>query len=411
MPNHRVVVTGLGAVTPLGNNVRQSWAGLIEGRCAIAPMQSVDHSSLRFHNGAEVRGFNPHDHFDTKHARNLDRFTQFAVVAAREAVGDASIEWSRELRGRTAVIVGSGVGGQLTEDDAYCDLYAHKRDRVPPLTIPKAMISAAASQIAMDMEVMGPSFTVASACSSSSHALGTAFMLVRQGIASMAITGGTESPFAFGLLKAWEALRVISPETCRPFSTRRQGMVLGEGAAVLVLEPLELAVARGAHIYAEILGFGMSSDAHHITQINPEGPAKAMTEALCDAGISPSEVGYINAHGTGTKLNDPVEVQAIRAAFGCHAERLAVSSTKSMHGHALGATGAIEAMATVLALHEGVLPPTANLDEVDPECNLDIIANEARQVQARVALSNTFAFGGQNATLVIARHPFERRRN
>lgn len=411
MPNHRVAVTGLGAVTPLGNDARQSWAGLIQGRCAIGPMQSVDHSKLRFHNGAEVRGFDPHQHFDAKHAKNLDRFTQMAVVAAREAVADAAIEWSRDLRGRTAVIVGSGVGGQATADDAYRDLYAEKRDRVPPLTIPKAMISAAASQIAMDLEVMGPSFTVASACSSSTHALGTAFLLVRQGIASMAVTGGTESPFAFGLLKAWEALRVISPETCRPFSTKRQGMVLGEGAAILILEPLELALARGAHIYAEILGFGMSSDAHHITQINPEGPAKAMSEALRDAGISPTEVGYINAHGTGTKLNDPVEVQAIRMAFGCHAERLAVSSTKSMHGHALGATGAIEALATVLALHEGVLPPTANLDEIDPQCNLDIIANQCREARVNVALSNTFAFGGQNATLVMARYPFERREN
>jgi len=251
--------------------------------------------------------------------------------------------------------------------------------------------------------ITGPSYTISTACASSTHALGQAFWLVRHGLAELAVTGGSEAPFSLGNLKAWEAMRVVSPDTCRPFSKDRRGMILGEGAAMLVLEPLEAALARGAHVYAEIVGFGMSADAHHITQPSVEGPARAMRAALEDARIQPDQVGYINAHGTGTLANDPTETKAIRLVFGAHTERIAVSSTKSMHGHSLGASGAIEAVATALALERALLPPTANFTQPDPACDLDVVPNAARPAQVDYALSNSFAFGGLNAVVALRR--------
>jgi nodulation protein E len=272
---------------------------------------------------------------------------------------------------------------------------------VHPLTIPKTMANAGASHISMEFGLTGPGFTISTACSSAGHAIGQAFWMVRGGAADLAIAGGSEAPFSFGLLKAWEAMRVVSPDTCRPFSKDRRGMILGEGAAMFVLEPLEAARARGARIHAELVGFGMSSDAAHITQPSAEGAMRAMRAALRDAGIAPEQVGYINAHGTGTVANDAAETAAIRAAFGAHADRLAVSSTKSMHGHALGAAAALECLAAVLALRDGVLPPTANFNEPDPACDLDVIPNHARAAQVECALSNSFAFGGLNAVLAL----------
>jgi len=272
---------------------------------------------------------------------------------------------------------------------------------VHPLTIPKTMANAGASHISMEFGITGPSYTISTACSSASHAIGQAFWMVRSGMAPLAITGGSEAPFSFGILKAWEALRVVSPDTCRPFSKDRSGMVLGEGAAMLVLEPFEAARARGARIHAEIVGFGMSSDASHITQPSADGAARAMRAALCDAHITPEAVAYINAHGTGTQANDPTETAAIRSVFGSHAGRLAVSSTKSMHGHALGAAGALEAVAAILALRDGFLPPTANFNTPDPECDLDVIPNVSRQADFDYAMSNSFAFGGLNAVLAF----------
>jgi nodulation protein E len=274
-------------------------------------------------------------------------------------------------------------------------------NRVHPLTIPKTMANAGASHISMEFGITGPSYTISTACSSASHAIGQAFWMVRTGAAPLAITGGSEAPFSFGILKAWEALRVVSPGTCRPFSKDRNGMVLGEGGAMLVLEPLEAARARGARIHAEIVGFGMSSDACHITQPSADGAARAMRSAICDGRLLPESIGYINAHGTGTQANDPTETSAIRAVFGAHANRLAVSSTKSMHGHALGAAGALEALAAILALRDGFLPPTANYNEPDPACDLDVVPNSARKAQIEYALSNSFAFGGLNAVLVF----------
>lgn len=399
----RVVITGIGVISALGHNSTQFWARLSAGASGIGPIQSVDCSQFRFRNGAEVPDFRPQDHFDEREIDFLDRFAQFAVVAAREAVRDAAVEWDAGLRRRTAVVTGSCVGGQTTEDAAFAEVYRDGRSRVHPMTIPRIMANAGASQISLELGVTGPVFTVSTACSSANHAIGQAFWMVRDGVADLAIAGGSEAPFSFGNLKAWEALRVVSPDTCRPFSKGRRGMILGEGAAMAVLEPLEAARARGARIYAELVGFGMSSDAYHITQPSVEGPVQAMKAALEDAGLKPEAVGYINAHGTGTQANDPTETAAIRAVFGAHADRLAVSSTKSLHGHTLGAAGAIEAVATVLALRHGLLPPTANFLEPDPDCDLDVVPNQARRAEVEYALSNSFAFGGLNAVLAFRR--------
>jgi nodulation protein E len=398
---HRVAVTGLGVISAIGNSSGEFWQSLQQGRSGIGPLQAVDPALLRFSNGAEVRNFTPSEHFDEKEISLLDRFAQFGVIAAREAIAAAGIQWTLELRESTAIVTGSCSGGQTTEDDGFVNLYRNNNPRVNPFTIPRTMENAAASRISLETGVVGPTYTISTACSSSNHAIGQAFWMVRSGAVSMAITGGSEAVFSFGFLKAWEAMRVVSPDTCRPFSKDRRGLILGEGAAMLVLEPLDAARARGATVLGEIVGFGMSSDAFHITQPSPDGAARAMRCALADAGIQPTAIGYINTHGTGTLANDATETTAIRQVFGAHADRLAVSSTKSMHGHTLGAAGAIEAAATLLALHHGILPPTANFTETDPACDLDVIPNIARPAPSEFALSNSFAFGGLNAVLAF----------
>ena len=401
MSPRRVAVTGMGVVSALGEGTAAFSKALRAGRCGIAPLQSVDASKLRFQNGAEVRGFDALKHFDAGRADQLDRFAQFAVVAAREAIRQSGVELTAQLRETSAIICGSCLGGQSTQDAGFVELYQNALNRVHPLTIPRTMANAGASHISIEFGIVGPTYAISTACSSANHAIGQAFRMVRNGEVEMAIAGGSEAPFSFGLLKAWEAMRVVSPDTCRPFCKDRRGMILGEGGAMLVLEPFDSAQARGARIYAEICGFGMSSDAHHLTQPSAEGAARAMRGALADAEMAPGQVGYINAHGTATAGNDPTETRAIHAVFGEHAARLAVSSTKSMHGHALGAAGAIEAVATVLALHEGFLPPTANFTEADPECDLDYLPNSSRAIQVECALSNSFAFGGLNAVLAF----------
>ena len=397
----RVAITGMGAICALGRNVREVAASLCQGRPGIGLIESADCSQLRFQNGAEVRGYHHQPYFEDRRADFLDRFAQFAVIAAREAVACASVEWTPELRERAAIITGSCVGGQSTEDVGFHEVYKLGHNRVHPLTIPKTMANAGASHISMEFGITGPSYTISTACSSAAHAIGQAYWMIRGGSTDLAITGGSEAPFSFGILKAWEAMRVVSPETCRPFSRDRRGMILGEGAAMFVLEPLEAARARGAAVHAEIVGFGMSADANHITQPSAEGAARAMRAALRDAAIAPEQIGYVNAHGTATPANDATETAAIRAVFGAHTDRLAVSSTKSMHGHALGASAALECLATALALRDGVLPPTANFTELDPECDLDVIPNQARPAEVEYALSNSFAFGGLNAVLVL----------
>jgi len=397
----RVAITGMGAISALGRNTTEFAAALLAGQGGIAPVESADMTGIRFQNGAEVKQYTHTPYFEDRQADFIDRFAQFAVIAAREAVAGAHIEWTPELRETAAIITGSCVGGQATEDLGFVEIYKLDHNRVHPLTIPKTMANAGASHISIEFGITGPAFTISTACSSAGHAIGQAYRMVRDGDTDLAITGGSEAPFSRGILKAWEAMRVVSPDTCRPFSKDRRGMILGEGGAMFVLEPLEAAEARGAHIYAELVGFGMSSDACHITQPSKEGAARAMRAALRSAGLAPEQIGYINAHGTATPANDPTETAAIRQVFGAHAYRLAISSTKSMHGHTLGAAGAIECLATAIALGTGTLPPTANYSEPDPECDLDIVPNTARKQQVEYALSNSFAFGGLNAVLVL----------
>jgi nodulation protein E len=392
-------------ICALGRNTAECWRELAAGRPGIRRLTAVDPALLRFSSAAEVPGFKPAEHLEHARLDLLDRFAQFALVAAREAVRDSGIEFTPALRDSTAVITGCCLGGQTAEDAEFETLYRQGRNRVHPLTIPRTMANAGASTLSMEFGLRGPAFTISTACSSSSHAIGLAFQMVRSGAAKLALAGGSEAPFSYGLLKAWEAMRVISTDTCRPFSRDRKGMILGEGAAMLVLEPWEAAQARGARIYGEIVGFGMSSDAHHITQPSADGAALAVAAALRDAGLAPEQIGYINAHGTGTPGNDATETRAIRKVFGQHADRLAVSSTKSLHGHALGAAGALEAVASLMALREGILPPTANFIERDPECDLDVVPNAARAVRVEYALSNSFAFGGLNAVLAFRGAP------
>lgn len=395
----RVAITGIGVVAPGGLEAGAFRETLTAGRSAIGPSDEL--AGLRFRQRAAVEGFDPERHFEPKALLLLDRFAQFGLVAARQAMSDAAIAWTPALRDAAAIVTGSCLGGTLTEDAGYQDLYLHKKPRFNPMTIPRAMENAPASHIAMEFGLRGPAYTVSTACASSAHAIGQAFWMVRSGMAPVAIAGGAEAPFSPGVLKAWEALRVVSPDTCRPFSLNRQGLILGEGSAMVVLEPWETARARGATIYAEVAGFGMTADAHHITAPLAEGAARAMVHAMADAGISAEAVGYINAHGTGTQANDAAETRAIRMAMGGAAERVAVSSTKSMHGHTLGAAGALEAVATALALRHGVLPPTVNYTEPDPECDLDVIPNTGRARGVEYAMSNSFAFGGLNAVLVL----------
>ena len=401
----RVGVTGLGCVSALGLDVWEFWQSLAGGVCGIRPLTLLPRDKLSIQIGAEVNGFDPGSHFEPKRLAMLDRFSQFALVAAREAVADAGLEFTPEVASRTAVILGTGVGGKTTDDEAFWKLYGEGNPRVHPTVIPRLMASSATSHLTMEFGITGPAFTVSSACSSASHAIGQAFSMVRQGLVEAAITGGSEACFTLGTMKAWESMRVMAPDTCRPFSRGRKGMVLGEGSAVLVLESFERAQARGARIYAELAGAGMSADADHLIQPNEEGAARAIEAAIADAGLSSEEIEYINAHGAGTQANDVTETRAIRRVFGTLAEGVAVSSTKSMHGHALGASGAIELAATALALHHGVVPPTVNYTEADPECDLDYVPNVARALPLEAALCNSFAFGGLNAVLALRRAP------
>jgi nodulation protein E len=395
----RVVITGIGVISGIGSTRDEFWESLSLGRPGVRPITSTDVSGLRFRNGSEVVNYTHAPYFTDKQADFMDRFAQFAVIAAREAVLQAGVQWTDELKENTAVVTGACVGGQSSEDACFWDVYRLNKPRVPPLTIPRIMANAGASHISMEFGITGPAYTVSTACSSSSHAIGQAYWMIRSGSADMAIAGGSEAPFSFGILKAWEAMRVVSADTCRPFSRDRNGMILGEGAAMFVMEPLETALARGALILGEICGFGMSADASHITQPSAAGAARSMRAALRDAGWAAEQVGYVNAHGTATLANDVTESAAIHDVFGNH--RPAVSSTKSMHGHALGAGGALEAAATVLALDRGLLPPTANFTERDPEIDLDLVTNQAREASIERAISNSFAFGGLNAVLAF----------
>ncbi|HLB80763.1 MAG TPA: beta-ketoacyl-[acyl-carrier-protein] synthase family protein, partial [Dongiaceae bacterium] len=345
----------------------------------------------------------PLAHFEEKRLVMLDRFTQFALIAAREAVAQSGLPRAGGLGEDSAAIIGTGVGGQTTVDDSYRRLYGERVARVHPFTVPRMMANAAASHVSMEFGITGPAFAVSSACASANHAIGLAFDMVRRGQMRAAIAGGSEACITVGSLKGWEALRVLATDTCRPFCRDRRGMVLGEGAGIFVLETLETARARGAPILAELAGFGMSADAADLVLPSEAGAARAIAGALKDAGLAPERIDYINAHGTGTAANDVTETRALRRVFGDHAGRLAVSSTKAVHGHALGAAGAIELVAAVRAITDGVVPPTANFTAPDPDCDLDYVPNEARERTVGAALSNSFAFGGLNAVLALRR--------
>jgi nodulation protein E len=348
-----------------------------------------------------VRDYDPESHFNRQKISLYDRFTQFTLLAAREAIDQCGLSFAGELAARTGVVLGTSGGGLNTQDDNYRSVYEEGKNRVHPFVVPKLMNNAAASHVSMEYNIKGPGFTVATACASSNHAMGLAFQLIRGGAADVMVTGGSEAMLCFGGVKAWEGLRVMSKDACRPFSANRNGMVQGEGAAVFVFENYDHARRRGAEIIAEVIGFAMSSDAADIVMPSKQGAARAIAGAMRDAGIAAEDVGYINAHGTGTAANDKTECAAVADVFGAHADKLMMSSTKSMHGHAIGATGAIELLACTMALRDGVIAPTIGYEEPDPECAFDVVPNEAREAKVDAVLSNAFAFGGFNAVLAL----------
>jgi len=399
----RVVITGAGTINALGHNVPSTLLAMREGRCGIGPLAFRDVERLQIQIGGQIIGFEAEGHFNRQQMTLYDRFTQFTLFAAKQAIAQSGLVFSGDLAARCGVVLGTAGGGVSTWDDNYRAVYEEGKNRVHPFVVPKLMNNAAASHVSMEYNLKGPSFTVSTACASSNHAMAQAFMMVRSGMAPAMVTGGSESMLCFGGVKAWEGLRVMSKDACRPFSANRNGMVQGEGAGVFVFEDYDHARARGAEILAEVAGFAMTSDASDIVTPSKQGAARAMAGALRDAGLNADQVGYINAHGTGTAANDKTECAAVADVFGPHADRLMISSTKSMHGHLIGGTGAVELLACIMALRDGVIAPTIGYEEPDPECALDVVPNEAREAHIDVALSNAFAFGGLNAVIALRR--------
>jgi nodulation protein E len=397
----RVVITGAGTVNALAQDVAGTMAAFADGRCAIGPLDVPDLARLTIQIGAQVQGWQPDVHFSRAELGLFDRFTQFAVYAARQAVTQSGLVFDGALALEAGVVLGTAGGGLITQDESFRAVYAEGKNRVHPFVVPRLMHNAAAAHVSIVFGLLGPSFTVSTACASSNHAMGQAFHLVRSGAAKVMVTGGSEAMLSFGGIKAWEGLRVMSKDGCRPFCATRNGMVQGEGAAVFVFEDRDHAVARGADILAEIIGFSMTSDASDIVMPSQAGAARAITGALRDANLATNDVGYINAHGTGTAANDRTESAAITQVFGADTAGLMVSSTKAAHGHIIGGTGAVELLACIMALRDGVIAPTIGHVAADPECALDVVPNEARQASVNVALSNAFAFGGMNAVLAL----------
>ncbi len=399
----RVVITGAGTINALGQDVPATLEAMREGRCGIGELEFRDVERLAIRIGGQVKGFEPETVFNRQQLALYDRFTQFTLLAARQAVAQAGLEFVGDLANTSGVVLGTSGGGLTTQDDNYRSVYEEGKNRVHPFVVPKLMNNAATSHVSMEFNVKGPSFTVSTACASSNHAMGQAFQMIRTGMCTAMITGGSESMLCFGGVKAWEGLRVMSKDACRPFSATRNGMVQGEGAGIFVFEEYEHARARGAEILAEVLGFAMTSDAADIVMPSKHGAARAISGALRDARVDKERVSYINAHGTGTVANDKTECAAVADVFGTHADNLMISSTKSMHGHLIGATGAVELLACIMALRDGIVAPTISYEEPDPECALDVVPNVAREAKVDVALSNAFAFGGLNAVLVLGR--------
>ncbi|WP_296430517.1 beta-ketoacyl-[acyl-carrier-protein] synthase family protein [Yoonia sp.] len=401
---NRVVITGAGTINPLGADVATTMEAMREGRCGIGPLDIPDVDRLAIQIGGQVKNYDETAHFNRQQIALYDRFTQFTLLAARQAIGQSGLSFSGELADRSGVIFGTSGGGLNTQDENYRAVYAEGKNRVHPFIVPKLMNNAAASHVSMEWKLRGPSFTVATACASSNHAMGQAFNMVRCGMAKVMVTGGSEAMLCFGGIKAWEGLRVMSKDACRPFSATRNGMVQGEGAGVYVFEDYEHAKARGADILCEVAGFAMTSDASDIVMPSKQGAARTIAGAINDAGLNKEDVGYINAHGTGTAANDKTECAAVADVFGHHADKLMISSTKSMHGHLIGGTGAVELLACIMALRDGIIAPTIGYEEPDPECALDVVPNVARDAAVSVALSNAFAFGGMNAVLALRKH-------
>jgi 3-oxoacyl-[acyl-carrier-protein] synthase II len=409
MDKRRVVITGVGAVTPVGNTAEEFWQALMEGRPGIGPITRFDTTGFDTRIAGELKGFDPLKYIDKKDDRKFDPFLKYAVASAAMAVEDAALKTDKVEATRFGVLVGSGIGGLETLLDNYEALRTKGPDRVSPFLIPMLIVNMASGAISMRLGAKGPNTAVVTACATGNHAIGDAAKIIQRGDADVMIAGGAEAiiiPLAiagFSQMKAMSTRNDDPAHASRPFDAERDGFVCGEGAGIMVLESLEHASRRGARIYAEIVGYGMTGDAHHMTAPDPEGDgaARAMSAALRDAGLDPSAVGYINAHGTSTPYNDKFETIAIKRVFGEHARTLAVSSTKSMTGHLLGAAGGIEAIATTFAIHRGMLPPTINYEKPDPDCDLDYVPNHARQQEVEVALSNAFGFGGTNATLAF----------
>jgi nodulation protein E len=399
----RVVITGAGTINALGHCVADTLAAMREGVCGIDQLVFRDVERLQIQIGGQVHGFEAKGRYNRQQISLYDRYTQFTLAAAKEAIEQSGLVFFGELAAKSGVVLGTAGGGVSTWDDNYRAVYEEGKNRVHPFVVPKLMNNAAASHVSIEWNLKGPSFTVSTACASSNHAMAQAFSMVRSGMAPAMVTGGSESMLCFGGVKAWEGLRVMSRDACRPFSANRNGMVQGEGAGIFVFEEYEHARARGAEILCEVAGFAMSSDASDIVMPSKAGAARAMAGALQDAKIDGDAVGYINAHGTGTAANDKTECAAVADVFGPHADKLMISSTKSMHGHLIGGTGAVELLACIMALRDGVIAPTIGYEEPDPECALDVVPNEAREARVDVALSNAFAFGGMNAVIALRR--------
>ena len=408
----RVVVTGLGLVTPLGTGIEANWESLVAGRSGVGAITRFDASQLPARVAGEVRGFESERFIERKDLKKMDIFIQYAVGAAHLAVEDAGLAVPLVEPERAGVIVGVGIGGISSVEEAYLNVQTHGARRVSPFLIPRIIPNMASGQIAMRVGARGPNYATTSACASGAHAIGEALVLIRDGRQDVMLAGGAEAPVCLLAVGGFSSMRALATNftdeparASRPFDARRDGFVIAEGAGVLVLEELEHARRRGARVYAEVVGYGATCDAYHMTQPAPEGvgAAECMTRALDDAGLSPAHIGYINAHGTGTPFNDEAETLAVKRVFGEYAARVPVSSTKSMTGHLLGAAGTIEAAYTVLALAHGVLPPTINLDEPGPGCDLDYVPHTARRVQIDAALSNSFGFGGTNVVLAFRR--------
>ena len=401
----RVAITGMGTANALAIDVEGTFAALRAGHCGITQLDVKDKDRLSVGIAGQIQNWDAGKYFTRQQCAIYDKFTQFALHSARQAVEQSGLRFDGDLGYQSGVIMGTAGGGVNTWDDNYRAVYQEGKNRVHPLVVPKLMNNAAASHLSIAYGLQGPSFTVSTACASSNHAMGLAFQIIRAGGATVMLTGGSESMLCFGGMKAWEGLRVMSDEACRPFSRNRSGMVQGEGAAVFVFEEYDHARRRGAEIFAEVIGFAMTSDAFDIVAPSRQGASRAMSGALFDAKITAAEVGYINAHGTGTAANDKTECAAIVDAFGDHAGDLMVSSTKSMHGHLIGATGAVELLACIMALRDGVIAPTIGYEQPDPDCALDVVPNTARQARVDICLSNAFAFGGMNAVLALRRAP------